>query len=109
MAALDRLRTATEPMIVLLDQLMPHMHGEEVLQVLAQDPPNALVFRHFFVLMTAGVKLGELQQRLSAFSMFQTKLLIKPFELDELLAAVQHAQEAIFALQPVAPPLDADG
>src|SRR5258708_36466762 len=49
--ALDLLHAATEPMVVLLDLMMPGMSGLRLLQIVGSEPE--LAARHDFILFTA--------------------------------------------------------
>ena len=86
--ALERLRTHPVGLVVLLDLMMPDMDGYAVLQAVAAESPMAT--RHVYILMTATgrflpTKVIPLLKQLNVSS------LSKPFDLDDLLAAVQKA------------------
>lgn len=86
--ALERLRTHPEGLVVLLDLMMPGMDGYAVLQAVAHESP--LATRHAYILFSAigrtlPLKVVDLLKQLNMPS------LPKPFDLDELLAAVEKA------------------
>jgi len=86
--ALERLRTAEAPLLVLLDYRMPGMDGMSLLQVVAADP--RLVATHAYVLMSASAReLPELVEALHFPA--PVDLLPKPFELEELWAILAQA------------------
>ena len=86
--ALERLRTHPAGLVVILDLWMPGMDGFAVLQAVAEESP--LATRHAFILFSATAKtlppkVTEILKRL------RVTVVSKPFDLDELLAAVQQA------------------
>jgi CheY-like chemotaxis protein len=89
---LTALRDAREPLVVLLDQVMPQLTGMEVLRTVADEP--AILQRTRFVLFSA---------RQESFPPADTALLLrlgvftirKPFEIDEVLAVVRAAAESL--------------
>lgn len=83
--ALDVMRASAMPLVVLLDLNMPHSNGLEVLNAVAAN--EALAMRHRFVLVTAstGTRLRATDQVREALAV---PFLLKPFEIDDLLAAV---------------------
>jgi CheY-like chemotaxis protein len=74
------LASADQPLVVLLDLMMPRVDGFEVCRRLAADPH--LRDDHAVVLMSARRNLAAADQTAIAAS------LAKPFEIDELLALV---------------------
>src|SRR5215469_7735301 len=48
---LDLLRESDRPLIVLLDMLIPHLSGSQLLQVVADEP--ALAARHTYIIFSA--------------------------------------------------------
>lgn len=90
--ALNRLRTASEHYIVLLDLIMPGMGGQAVLADIAND--NQIATRHVYILVTAA------QERLttdveSILARLSAPILYKPFDLDVLLTMVSEAQQRL--------------
>jgi CheY-like chemotaxis protein len=89
---LELLRKAPAPVIVLLDQLMPMLDGEGVLEQVAGAGKE--LRRHAFVLLTAGAH--RLSPRLAELlSTLGVPVVAKPFDIDALLAAVAAASATI--------------
>lgn len=87
--ALDVLRATPYHAVVLLDLLMPGMSGRAVIEALEHD--SQLAQRHAWIVMSADHKaLRRIPQQLRAD--LGLAFLEKPFELDDMLAAV--AQQA---------------
>ncbi len=88
--ALERLRAAAEPYIVLLDIVMPVMDG---LQLCAEIEKDAAVQRagHQIILMSSTVRLNDRQ------SPVVSAYLNKPFTRQQLIEVVTSAQNAIYA------------
>lgn len=88
--ALDRLRSQTERMVVLLDMVMPRMDGVEVLRVIADEP--RLAERHAYILFTVSPERhlpADLLARLSV------PVVEKPFDVDALLDVVARSAERL--------------
>lgn len=85
--ALNLLHRGQGRWVVLLDYLMPHGGGKQVLQMVSQD--GELSTRHSYVLLTARTRVSlpvlELAETLSI------PVLRKPFDLEVLLATVAQA------------------
>ncbi len=82
--ALDMLRLAERPLVVILDFMMPRMSGLEVLNEVAKDA--RLLDGHAFILTTAAGKLpSPLNALIEAHAI---PVMAKPFDLDALLAIV---------------------
>src|SRR5215475_23015 len=86
--ALDILYTSVEPLVVLLDIMMPRLSGAGVLGVVAGD--EELARQNVFVLVTANSSpfpkpLALLLERLGV------TVVSKPFDIDELLEVVAQA------------------
>jgi CheY-like chemotaxis protein len=87
-SALERMRTHQEGLVVLLDLMMPGVNGLDVLQTVAAESP--LATRHTYILITAvgkalPLQVGDLLKQLG------TPCLPKPYELDDLMTAVEQA------------------
>ena len=72
---------AEQPDLILLDVLMPRMNGVEVSRALRASRPTA----HIPIISMSGHMQGQ-----TPFAMAANGHLAKPFDLDSLLAAVQH-------------------
>ncbi|HZC06618.1 MAG TPA: response regulator [Ktedonobacterales bacterium] len=86
--ALDMLREAPHPMVVLLDLMMPRLDGFGVLAAVMAD--HRLQRQHRFVIMTASASAlsgptAPVIEQLGALS------LIKPFNIEHLLELVAEA------------------
>ena len=79
--ALRQLARANQPLVVLLDLMMPRVDGFEVCRLLAADPH--LRDDHAIVLMSARRNLD------AADHTVVTASLPKPFEIDELLSLIE--------------------
>jgi CheY-like chemotaxis protein len=90
-AALDALRASADPMVVLLDRIMPAPDGESVLWTVAQEGLGA---RHVYVLVTAGPTRFA-QPFVELLDTLDTPVVQKPFDLDELLEIVVHASQRL--------------
>jgi two-component system response regulator FlrC len=90
--ALERLRTHPEGLVVLLDLWMPGMDGYAVLQAVAAESP--LATRHTYILFSATAQTLPLKV-VDLLRQLNVALLPKPFDLEELLAAVQKAASVL--------------
>ena len=89
--ALVLLRESSEPLIVLLDVLMPQLNGEEVLRAILRD--RRLRRRHTFILVSALAHLSRrlrLQRLLHALAI---EVITKPFNVADLEQAVARAEK----------------
>lgn len=91
-SALTLLREFPRPRVMLLDRMMTRLDGAATLRQLADDPD--LLRRTVIVFMTArgdppDSELGELLHR------YTVATITKPFNLDVLLAAVDHASQQL--------------
>lgn len=85
---LDLLCAAREPLVVLLDHLMPVLDGEGVLERVAGGRED--LRRHAYVLMTGAA--DHLSPRLAVLvTALGVPVVAKPFDIDALLAAVSAA------------------
>jgi CheY-like chemotaxis protein len=86
--ALQILRSSARPMVVLLDLMMPHVSGYEVLDAVAQDP--GVLHNHAYIMFTASP-----QARRLTIGRLGTRILVpcveKPFDIDDLLSEVERA------------------
>lgn len=90
--ALERLRSHPEALVVLLDLLMPMMGGFEVLQAAAEEPP--LLARHAYIICAATRRIPP-PPVAALIEQHQIPFLQKPFDIDELPAAVQKAASTL--------------
>jgi CheY-like chemotaxis protein len=91
--ALDMLRLAEQPSVVLLDYMMPGMSGMELLRaVIGADPVRS---GHVFILMSANTTLLPASFR-SLLATHSIPIVAKPFDVDILLAAVAQACDNTF-------------
>lgn len=89
---LERLRFASQPLVVVLDLRMPHVDGAAVLAAVAVDP--TLAARHRYILVT-----GETHDRPPEVDALLLQLHVpvveKPFTLEALLGAVEVAAQGL--------------
>jgi CheY-like chemotaxis protein len=85
---LNMLRTAAGPLVVLLDDLMPHLSGMEVLAEVAREP--TLTTGHAYILMTGSARMlvGGTTPELARLRVF---IVSKPFDITELAEVVNQA------------------
>lgn len=83
--ALDCLRKAAAPMIVLLDLMMPRMDGAALLGAVAGD--SGRLRRHAYIMMTAGHQTLSLAFA-HLLSDLTVQVIYKPFDIDRLLDIV---------------------
>src|SRR5262245_12024516 len=101
MEALSVLRDRIEPLIVVLDNRMPHLGGSYLLQLVSVDEG---LLRHHRYILIAGDKeafsraVAPLRERLDA------RVLGKPFDLDEFSRAVAQAATELAHLSTPRPP-----
>jgi len=92
-SALAKLAAAPQPLVTLLDLLMPGMDGVEVLRAVVADP---ILIRHRYIGMTAAV--GPVMPEAEALlSQLHGSMLLKPFDMDPLLDAIAAACASIKA------------
>jgi DNA-binding response OmpR family regulator len=91
-AGLDVLRASDEPLVVLLDLMMPGMSGIELLRSLSAEP--AVAARHAYIIFSAAraFTAPTLQFFMPGKRLFD---LPKPFNLDELIAIVELAVQQL--------------
>lgn len=91
-AALEILRAASQPQVVLLDLRMPRVDGSRVLSDIAADA--RLAGRDAFILITANLDTLPLAV-VTLLDRLDVPVLPKPFDMDELLGAVAAAARRI--------------
>lgn len=90
--ALNVLRATPYHAVVLLDMLMPRINGRTVLEQLERDPH--LARRHAWIVMSADYRaLQRIPQEQRAD--LGLTILKKPFEMDDMLAAVAEQAERL--------------
>lgn len=94
LVALGILRESVEPLVTLLDLRMPVMDGMRLLRTIEVD--EALARRHRFLVVTANQDTITTEDH-ALLDRFGAPVIAKPFELDELLSAVE---DAAMRLQP---------
>jgi CheY-like chemotaxis protein len=87
-AALDLLRMSDQPMVVLLDIVMPRLSGVELVKLVGHDER---LTRHAFVVWTA----SRVPVPTELLASLDAPLVPKPFDMDELLAVVARAAERL--------------
>ena len=93
MEGLAKLRASTEPLIVLLDVVMPRMGGIGLLN--AVDDDKVMEKRHAFILVTATPDVVRPRLIADMLERLRVPLLTKPFPNEDLLAAVSAAQSRL--------------
>lgn len=84
--ALEILRESHEPLVVLLDFMMPRLDGAGVLRAVVED--TQLATRNAYVLVTANFQ--SLPKALaSLLAQLRVPVLPKPLDIDELLGTVE--------------------
>lgn len=88
LAAIEMLRRARHPMIVLTNHNMPRLDGPGLISFVLEDP--ILRGRHAYIYMTAASRVisPALAQQLDAL---HVRVLRKPFDLDQLVALIGEA------------------
>lgn len=92
-ATLHHLAASPVPSVVLLDLMIPKRDGEEILQAIALDP---LLAQHAYILMTASYRLSPSLQTM--IERLGVPVVLKPFEISELLAIVRQMASTLFPL-----------
>ncbi len=87
-AALDMLRRSKQPMVVLLDLMMPGLDGAGVLGAVSGDRHLAMHFA--YILVTANSKTLPLAF-VNLLTSLEVPVLSKPFDIDRLLSMVDRA------------------
>jgi two-component system, OmpR family, response regulator ResD len=91
--ALELLRTSPQALVVVLDQLMPALSGEEILYAVAKD--RRLRRRHAFVLLSATPHLSRRLRLMRVLTQLAVQRVAKPFDIDVLLDAVAQATRRV--------------
>ena len=86
------LEAARDRLIVLLDHRLPMIDGCNLLEIVAQD--EALRARHTFLMMAASPR-HAIEDCGDAIDDLDVPLVPKPFSIDELVEAVQEAQQRV--------------
>ena len=86
---LEILRTSEERFVVVLDHIMPHLSGEEVLYAVAKD--RHLRRRHAFVFVSAASHLSLQLTLIRVLTKLAIQRVDKPFDIEVLLDAVAQA------------------
>jgi CheY-like chemotaxis protein len=90
---LEMLRTSPQPLVVVLDQIMPALSGEEVLSAVAKD--RRLRRRHAFVVVSAAPHLSRRLRLMRLLTQLAVQRIAKPFDIDVLLDAVAQATRRV--------------
>lgn len=86
--ALRELRSSAHSMVVLVDQLMPHLEGTDFMRIVSRDGDE--LRRHRYVLMTASPRLLT-ETDAAELATAEIPVLSKPFNLDDILSLVASA------------------
>jgi CheY-like chemotaxis protein len=85
-AALEQLRSGSQPMVALFDHLMPGTDGLQALHIVAAD--ERLAASHAYILITADVRPLH-QEDIAMLARLRCPIVRKPFDLDSLLMVVE--------------------
>lgn len=86
------MEASSERLIVVLDYRLPVLDGCDLLDIVAHN--DDLRARHSFVMMSASPR-QTVEDCEEALDELVVPLLPKPFHIDELVEAVQHAEERL--------------
>jgi two-component system response regulator (stage 0 sporulation protein F) len=101
--AYDLLATHAEGMVVLLDLAMPGVDGPRFLEEFKKHP--SLVARHAIVVVSVYADAKLPPRLVNLLTDLEVPVLGKPFDLDDLLAAVTRAEQRCQRAEvPMAPP-----
>lgn len=84
--ALEIIRSSSEPLVVLLDVMMPSVDGLDVLRTVEQS--SYLSTRHGYILMTASREIESLAVE-ATVQKLSVPLIAKPFAMNYLLDTVE--------------------
>jgi CheY-like chemotaxis protein len=84
--ALEILRASAQPLVVLLDFMMPRLDGAGVLRAVVEDP--TIASRNAFVLVTANAQAIP-KALMGLLATLNVPILPKPLDLDDLLEIVE--------------------
>jgi CheY-like chemotaxis protein len=90
--ALEYLRSCAEPVVVLLDFMMPRMDGAAVLRAVIED--TRLATRNAYVLVSANYNTIA-RSCANLLASLDAPVLPKPLDLDDLLETVQEEMERV--------------
>lgn len=85
--ALATLRESLDPLVVLLDYMMPVMDGGELLRAVRADDEGRLR-RHAYIVLTAASQLASLEDALASVGGW---VVPKPFDIDQIVGQVARA------------------
>ena len=86
LCALEIIRDSPQPLVVVLDFMMPRLDGAGVLRAVLDDPP--LAARHAYILTTANIETIP-KGLVSLLVRLAVPILAKPLDLDDLLGTVE--------------------
>lgn len=86
------LLASQEPLVAVLDYRLPALDGCDLLDIIAHD--QQLREQHAFVMMSASPKRAE-DDCGDTLTELEVPVLGKPFDIDELLDAIQEAQQRL--------------
>jgi CheY-like chemotaxis protein len=92
LAGRELLETSPERLIVVLDYRLPILDGCDLLEIVAQD--ERLRGRHTFIMMSASPQSTE-EDCEEAIEDLDVPVVPKPFSIDELVEAVQQAEQRL--------------
>jgi CheY-like chemotaxis protein len=90
----DLLRAAARPLVVLLDLALPRACEGAILRAIQAEPALA---RHCYVAVTALATFRLTPQVRNLVNTTCSEVVAKPFDIDDLLAAVQRADQRLAA------------
>ena len=95
LSGLALLRNCVEPLVAVIDHRLPRLDGCDLLDLVRTD--ETLRQRHAYVFMTTDPR-GAVDDCGEALEELAVPLLPKPFHIDELVAAVQAAEQRLASL-----------